>query len=348
MSKVSAARKLATAAVYGGGGLSLLGGSLYGVLSTEARVARMRIGNANDTPPDPSGLYGFDLPGKPIRLAVLGDSAAAGYGARTPSETFGAYLASALADAVQAPVFLSSVAVVGAQTSDLPNQIPRALAARPDVFAMIIGANDVTHKVRPSTSVRSLHQAVAAMRDAGAEVVVGTCPDLGTIRPIAPPLRQVARRWSRRLAAAQAITVVEAGGSAVSLGTILGPEFAAAPAEMFGPDRFHPSPAGYRSCAAAMVPTVVAALGRTTSEDGPATETFELRRGDGVFSLARAAAYAAESTGSEVSGADTESSDPGRGRWAVLRHRRRRAMPTDGEIAIDLQSGLDSEAHAES
>ena len=63
------------------------------------------------------------------------------------------------------------------------------------------------------------------MREAGIEVVVGTCPDLGTIRPIAPPLRQVARRWSRRLAAGQAIAVVEAGGRAVSLGTILGPEF---------------------------------------------------------------------------------------------------------------------------
>ena len=31
------------------------------------------------------------------------------------------------------------------------------------------------------------------------------------------------------------------------LGDLLGPEFAAAPKEMFGPDRFHPSAAGYRA-----------------------------------------------------------------------------------------------------
>ena len=60
------------------------------------------------------------------------------------------------------------------------------------------------------------------LRDAGAEVVVGTCPDLGTIEPIAPPLRQVARLWSRRLAAAQTIATVEAGGRTVSLGSVLG------------------------------------------------------------------------------------------------------------------------------
>ena len=39
----------------------------------------------------------------------------------------------------------------------------------------------------------------------------------------------------------------------VSLATILGPEFAAPGSEMFGPDQFHPSPTGYRACAAAML-----------------------------------------------------------------------------------------------
>ena len=67
----------------------------------------------------------------------------------------------------------------------------------------------------------------------------GTCPDLGTVRPIPQPLRQVARRWSRRLAAAQTIATVEAGGRSVSLGSILGPEFDAAPAaDHIDPNRF--------------------------------------------------------------------------------------------------------------
>ena len=76
------------------------------------------------------------------------------------------------------------------------------------------------------------------------EVVVGTCPDLGTIRPIAQPLRVLARRWSRQLAAAQTIAVVAEGGRTVSLGSVLGPSFATDHG-LFSSDEFHPSAAGY-------------------------------------------------------------------------------------------------------
>ena len=92
-------------------------------------------------------------------------------------------------------------------------------------------------------------------------MVVATCPDLGTIQPIQPPLRWLARRWSRQLAAAQTVAVVEAGGRTVSLGDLLGPRFAAAPDRMFGDDRFHPSVEGYRAAAEVVLPSALAALG---------------------------------------------------------------------------------------
>ncbi|MBA3234304.1 MAG: SGNH/GDSL hydrolase family protein [Propionibacteriales bacterium] len=334
MSKARAARRLAAAAAFGGGGLGLIGGSLYGVLRAEASLARRKIGNAVGKPPDPTGLYGAHLPGTAIRLAVLGDSGAAGYGADIPEETFGAFLAAGLSELAQRPVFLDSVARVGARTADLEQQIPLALASVPDICAMIIGTNDVTHGVMPSASVRALQVAVGTLRFAGAEVVVGTCPDLGTLRPVAPPLRQVARHWSRRLAAAQTIATVEAGGRSVSLGSILGIEFDASPVDFFGPDQFHPSPAGYRSCAQAMLPTVAAAIGVTEPADSP-----EPSRGEGVLALATAAAEAADSAGTEVSGTTVSGREVGpRGRWALLRHRRRPEAPVVGNIeaqAID-------------
>src|SRR4029079_5617649 len=151
-------------------------------------------------------------------------------------------------------VHLRSFAVVGAQSSDLAAQVTAALPVDPDVAVILIGANDVTHTVLPAASVRYLSEAVRRLQEADVSVVVGTCPDLGTISPLPPPLRQVAREWSRRLAAAQTIAVVEAGGRTVSLSSILGPEFAAAPALLFGPDRFHPSAAGYESLARLLVP----------------------------------------------------------------------------------------------
>lgn len=329
MSKAGAARRLAATTLYGGTGLGLLGGSLYVVLAAQAKLARHRIGNAEDAPPDPSGRYGAGLPGSPLRLAVLGDSGAAGYGATVAAETFGAFLATGLADLAQRPVELECFAAVGAQTTDLKGQIPRALAGNPDVCAAIIGTNDVTHQVHPSRSVETLRCAVELLRAAGPEVVVGTCPDLGTIRPVGHPLRLVARTWSRRLAAAQAIAVVEGGGRAVSLATILGPEFEAAPMDMFGPDQFHPSSAGYKSCAGAMLPTVAAAVGVIPADSAEP----EAARGEGVLALPKAAAAAADSAGTEVSRAEHGGSlRRPRGGWAWLRHRRRYAIPSVGAV----------------
>jgi hypothetical protein len=47
----------------------------------------------------------------------------------------------------------------------------------------MIGANDVTHRMPMREAAGQLGEAVARLRAVGCEVVVGTCPDLGTIRP---------------------------------------------------------------------------------------------------------------------------------------------------------------------
>ena len=284
-------------------------------------MARRTIGEPGDaTPPDATGWYGRGRPGPAVRITLLGDSSAAGYGVHRVEETPGALLASGVAEAADRRVYLREFAVVGAQTSDLAAQIDRALPIKPDVAVILIGANDVTHTVLPSQSVRYLGEGVRRLRAAGAEVVVGTCPDLGTIKPIAPPLRQVARSWSRRLAAAQTIAVVEAGGRSVSLGSILGPEFAAAPSLLFGPDRFHPSADGYRSLTQVIVPSVLAAIGVIPEEEvAPAT-----RRGEVVMPVAAAAVQAVRTPGTELDGTEVAGSQRGlRGRWVQLRLRRR-------------------------
>ena len=157
MGKAGAARKLASAAAFGGGGLSVLGAGLYGVLRAEATLARRTIGNADDrAPPDSTGWYGRGRPGPAIKVALLGDSSAAGYGVDRVVETPGAHLASGLAAGADRRVYLRSFAKVGAQSSDLAGQIDRALPTDPDLAVILVGANDVTHRVRPSQSVRYL------------------------------------------------------------------------------------------------------------------------------------------------------------------------------------------------
>jgi len=332
--KAAAARKLAAAAAYGGGGLTAAGASLYGLLRLEASLARKTIGNADHDPPDATGWYGHGRPGPAIKLALLGDSSAAGYGVHRVQETPGAHLASGLAEGADRRVYLRSVANVGAQTRDLDRQIDAALAVEPDVAVIQIGANDVTHARLPSESVRLLALGVRRLRDAGVQVVVGTCPDLGTIEPIAPPLRQVARAWSRRLAAAQTVAAVEAGGRTVSLGSVLGPEFAATPKILFGPDRFHPSAAGYSSLASVLLPSLLAAMDVIPFDD----LMPEAARGETVRPLTEAAVEAAQHPGTEVDGTTVAGTDRGaRGRWAQLR-RRRRQPESEAEVPEETEA----------
>ncbi|WP_166349153.1 SGNH/GDSL hydrolase family protein [Phytoactinopolyspora limicola] len=309
------ARRIATAAAYGGGGISVLSASLYGFLRLQARVARKAIsGVPISDPPDPNGEYG-SFHGRPISFAVLGDSCAAGYGVDTPEETPGGLLAAGLAEIAERPVRLTSVAQGGARSADLEGQVDQALVAMPDVALIIVGGNDVTHQVPPATAVRSLIDAVRALRAAGCEVVVGTCPDLGTIRPIRPPLRWLARRWSRQLAAAQTFAVVDAGGRSVSLGSLLGPEFAASPAELFSADQFHPSSAGYAHAAAAILPSLASALGLWTDED----HTLDADQ-HAVVPISVAAAEAADHGGTEVAATTVDGAETGpHGRWVRLR-----------------------------
>jgi lysophospholipase L1-like esterase len=254
---------------------------------------------------------------------MLGDSTAAGQGVHRARQTPGALLASGLAAVAERPVEMCNVALPGAQSDDLDRQVAVALADTsrvPDVCVIMIGANDVTHRMPPTRSVRHLSAAVRRLRTAGAEVVVGTCPDLGTVEQVQQPLRWLARRASRQLAAAQTIGTVEQGGRTVSLGDLLGPEFEANPRELFGPDNYHPSAEGYATAAMAVLPTVCAALGLWPAEE----ERPDVSRREGFLPVARAAAEAASEPGTEVTAAMPTGP---RGPWALLKRRRRRRVP---------------------
>ena len=323
MGTAATARKVGAAAAYGGGGLSVLGASLYGLLRAEATLARKAIGTTDGRVPDATGWYGRGRPGPAFKIALLGDSSAAGYGVATVEQTPGAWLGSGVAERLDRRVHLREFAVVGAQSKDLAAQVDKALLSDPDVAVILIGTNDVTHTVLPSASVRFLSEAVRRLHETGVAVVVGTCPDLGTVSPLPQPLRQVARAWSRRLAAAQTIAVVEAGGRTVSLGSVLGPEFAAAPTVLFGPDQFHPSAAGYEALARILVPSVLSALGQGEVEE----EAPRIGRGEAVLPIGYAAVKASRNPGTEIDGTEVGGAKRGiGGRWVTLM--RRRLLPT--------------------
>lgn len=336
MGRARRARRIAQTAAYGGGfgvaGIGVLGAVGYGLIKAEALLARRAVGEPRDEAPAADGLYGAG-PGTPLELVVLGDSSAAGLGTERGDQTIGAILATGVSAFAGRPVRLTNHAVVGAKSGDLDLQVANTLDAvsRPAAAVILIGANDVTHRIDMSIAVRHLQAATGRLREAGAEVVVGTCPDLGAVQPVAQPLRTLARRWSRDLAAAQTVAVVEAGGRTVSLGDLLGPEFESSPAEMFSSDRFHPSPAGYARVAAALLPTLCSALGLL---DQDVVLGMDRSRDERVTPVSRAATSAVRDPGTEVSPTQIAGQSRGPlGRWAVVLHRVRRPSPGRPEPA---------------
>jgi lysophospholipase L1-like esterase len=233
------------------GGVALLAGEA--IAAKGRRYAKPTMGLALRTSMGPSGA-------PTLRLVLLGDSAAIGVGVEWLSETVGGQLARMLAEGTpetgERHVLLSSVGVAGSRSTDLATQVARALLGdKPDVAVVLIGANDAAGLRVPEEAAEHLGQAVRRLRDAGVEVVVGTCPDLGAIRAVAPPLRQVAGLLGRRMAKAQARAVVAAGGVVVDLAEETGAVFRA-DAGTLCYDGFHPSADGYRVWAHALYPAV--------------------------------------------------------------------------------------------
>jgi lysophospholipase L1-like esterase len=330
-------------ALFTGGGLGGLAitavGALAGVIWGEVKLAERRIPVAKDAPPEHNDTIwaaaGVSRTRPPIRVAMLGDSTAAGYGVYRDRDTPGAQLAIGISEAARRPVHITNVAVVGAESPDLPVQVDALRRVPLDLAVIMIGANDVTERTKPSVAVPFLEDCVGRLRNRGAEVVTGTCPDLGTIRPLAQPLRALARRLSREMAKQQTVAVVRAGGRTVSLGDLLGPLFMTH-LEFFSEDQFHPSAAGYAEAARAVLPSCLDALGLGTR--ARSASTFTTRR---VKPAKKAAAQAVAHPGTEVSGAERFGKTEGRrGPFAQLRRRvPRRPQTRSPEDAVPVNVG---------
>lgn len=232
------------------------------LLTRQAAVARRRIGKPlGEQSIDADRVWRRSLDGEPVELLMLGDSLAAGLGAERRKETLGARIAKGLARQLQRPVRLRTAAIVGSESSGLTAQLESLPQAyRPDAAVIVVGGNDVTHRVPVSESVAHLTAAIERLRGRGASVIVGTCPDLGALRAVPQPLRTLGSRLSRQLAAAQTAAAINAGAVPVDLRSAVGPVFIDDPDGMFSLDRFHPSALGYRRTAEALLPALITAI----------------------------------------------------------------------------------------
>ena len=252
MSDVGVVRRV----VYGVAATTVVGGA---VLGGELLLAVRREYLAAETAPAISGEFGRAF-APPLRLAVLGDSTAAGVGVTQVEDTVAGRLARVLADEGRF-VTLDGLGVSGSRAADLAPQVSRALVHKPDVAVILIGANDATHVTSLDAVRRDVRHAIERLHEAGVRVVVGTCPDMGSATAFLPPLRQVVAWRGRRVGAATRDAATIAGAASVDIGAETGPEFRSDPGRYLSSDEFHPSADGYALWAGALAGEVRDAAG---------------------------------------------------------------------------------------
>ena len=190
---------------------------------------------------------------------ALGDSTGVGVGARHG----GGYPDRLAARSRRGgrPLRLVNLCVSGATVADLAaGQLEPALAARPAVFTLGIGINDVMRGTQLASFARDYERVAAALAGTGAEVLVVNVPDLAR-SPLAldDEARRALHARVEGVNACIAETARRHGFALVDLYGATAPELSR-DGELLSEDRFHPSDLGYERWTDVVAPAFAQAL----------------------------------------------------------------------------------------
>lgn len=175
---------------------------------------------------------------------VMGDSTATGQGADYEN---GIAMRSArhLADDYQ--VTIVNLGLSGAKTAGVTtDQLPKAVALKPDIVLISVGANDVTSLTNPVKAKKDLAETIDSLIAANCDVkiVITGAPDMGSIPRFAQPLRWLAGLATTRLNSSLLALVKDKNITPAPIASETGPVFRQNP-ELFANDKFHPDANGY-------------------------------------------------------------------------------------------------------
>lgn len=118
---------------------------------------------------------------EPIRILAFGDSITAGYGL-PEQDTLPTRLAEAL-NKMGRPVTMINGGVSGDTTADGVTRLDWALADKPQIMILALGANDMLRGLDPKAARANLDAIIRKAKDAGVEIVLAgmlAAPNLGT------------------------------------------------------------------------------------------------------------------------------------------------------------------------
>ena len=184
---------------------------------------------------------------EPLRLAVIGESTAAGVGAADQRDALPRQLALAVAERRTTPVSWTVNARTGATVGYTLRSLRPALPSDQDLVVIVLGVND-SMKITPR---RQWRQQIQTLIDAirtehlapDGQVLLTGIPDLGRFGSLPQPLRAVLGGHSRALDRdLRGIAGHTAGVRYVPMPGLTWPD-------MFAADGFHPDVAAYRAWA---------------------------------------------------------------------------------------------------
>lgn len=204
--------------------------------------------------PEAEGLRGAVGDGEPWRLALVGESTAAGVGVDRNEDGLAGSAAAHLAEATGSGAEWSVVARNGATARAVAEELLPSLPAQLDAAIAALGVNDLVRgrSLRAwERDTRALLRGLRERTGSDAAIVVSGLPPFGEFPFLEPPLKAVLAHRARSLNAVLARVAPEVGAHFVELDTELDEPF-------FSADGFHPSARGYSIWAGALVEPIAA------------------------------------------------------------------------------------------
>ncbi|MFC6016794.1 SGNH/GDSL hydrolase family protein [Plantactinospora solaniradicis] len=218
---------------------------LMPVVAVQGTWIRTTLKMASPATGPTSGTVG-EGSGPPLRIAILGESTAAGCGVDTHDDGFPGCLARELAVRTQRSVSWEVAGQFGATARRIRYRLLPRLGERLDVAVLLAGANDVFTRRTPEQWRDNLVAILDSLTDRADDVVMSGLPPFAAFPSLPTALgRYLAERAAALDEVSRQVCAEAPRTTWIGIPEVPIPNF-------FGHDRFHPSAAGYRSWALAI------------------------------------------------------------------------------------------------
>jgi lysophospholipase L1-like esterase len=180
--------------------------------------------------------------GRPLRLAVVGDSTAAGCGVTGDDQAFAAAFAQEMAARTGRPANWEVVGQFGATARRVRFRLVPRLSDDLDMVVLLAGANDVMAGRGPALWREDLTGILTDLVDRANRIMVAGIPPFRRFPSIPAKLAQYLGERADALNAVSREVCARQPQRTI----FIGPPAGTPPPEFFGADRFHPSTFGYR------------------------------------------------------------------------------------------------------